>query len=605
MWTKDEIDEEYKPIDLNWTNNDEQMLSIALDTRHNHMTNWTIVLKRTNTDAYEWLMHRHPLLDDSYNSSTKLYWLMNKLEFFPRCPICGKTKHMHKNVDKFERGYFRACCKECAAANPERQKKIADTTERHFGSRNFFTSDAGKAKIKKYLDEHGVINPFQIESVKQKSCESRKAHFGYEYTMQSPEKRALASENYKKKTRYAHQFSNPEIRKQIDEIQQANLAAGIDPKAKFKENWRIKRYNNIVALTNEVVPKFSLEYFMQFDSKEQYQVLFDWHCNKCGKDFSAHLDQNLITREHLPARCLICHPISNGTSKFEYEIEDFLKGVCKIDDVSMHNRTILNPYEIDIAVPSKQIGIEFDGLFFHSEVWGGKDKHYHVFKTNEAKKHGYQLIHVFEDEWKNKQQIVESRLRSIFGIPERKIWARKCIVNNVDVKTTKTFMNENHLQGWSHSSINLGLFYENQLIAMMTFGKPRYNKQIEWELIRYCSLLNIQVVGGAGKLLKAFEVQYKPKSLLSYADYRWSNGKMYESLGFKLDHISDPNYWYVKNCLCERFSRITFQKHKLKDLLEHFDESLSEVENMRNNDYDRIFDCGNLVYIKHYIGFKK
>lgn len=601
MWTKDEIDEQYVPIELNWNDNDEQMLSIVLDAKHNHPNGWTKHLTYHNKNAYDWLLHRHPLLDDSYfTNTTRLYWLLHKLVFFPNCPICGKTKHMHKNIDSFERGYFRACCKECAAANPERQKKIANTTEKHYGSRNFFTSDAGKQKIKKYLDENGVTNAFQLESVKRKSCESRKAHFGYEYTMQSPEKRKLASENYKEKRGYAHQFSDPDIIAKCKKTQQENLDAGIDPKAKFKENWRIKRYDSIVALTNEVKPLFSQEYFMQFDSDEQYHVLFDWHCNKCGKDFSAHLDQNLITREHLPARCLTCHPISNGTSKYEYEIESFLREKCNVSDVSLHDRSILNPYEIDIVVPSKKIGIEFDGLFFHSEANGGKSRNYHVFKTNEAKAHGYQLIHLFEDEWINKRLIVESRLKALLGVPDKRIYARKCIIDAIDAKATKLFMNANHLQGWSHSSVNLGLFYEKQLVAMMTFGKPRYNKKYEWELIRYCSLLGHQVVGGAGKLLKQFENTYKPKSLLSYADYRWSNGKMYESLGFKLDYLSEPNYWYVKNNICERFSRIRFQKFKLKTLLDAFDESLSEVENMRNNGYDRIFDCGNLVYAKKY-----
>ena len=601
MWTKTEIDEEFYPIDLCWTDDDQIKLNLVLDIRKKYLKNWSAILKRRYNDIYEWLLHRHPLLDDSYSLVTKLYWLMHKLVFFQKCPVCGKTKHMHKNIDSFENGYIRACCKECAAANPERQRKIADTTEKHYGSRNFFTSECGKAKTKAYLNALGVVNVFQLDSVKQKSCETRKVNFGFEYTMQSPEKRKLASDNYKKKTGYTHQFSNPEIIEKSRKTQQDNINAGLDPKAKFKKKWRIKRYNSIVALTNEIQPLFSLEYFMQFDSDSQYHVMFDWHCNKCGKDFSAYLDQNLITREHLPARCLHCHPILNGASKPEYEIADFIKTSCNICDLSMHNRSVLNPYEIDIAIPSRKTGIEYDGLYYHSEFNGGKPKSYHVFKTNEAQKKGYQLIHVFEDEWMNKRLIVESRLKSIFGMFDRKIFARKCIVSSVDTNTSKKFLNENHLQGWSHSSVNLGLYYDNGLVALMTFGKPRYNKQYEWELIRYCSLLNVQVIGGAGKLLKAFEMKCRPKSLLSYADYRWSTGKMYESLGFKLDHVSEPNYWYVKSSICERFSRIKFQKFKLKRLLDNFDNSLSEVENMRNNGFDRIFDCGNLVYVKTYI----
>ena len=92
---------------------------------------------------------------------------------------------------------------------------------------------------------------------------------------------------------------------------------------------------------------------------------------------------------------------------YEYEVADFLRNECHVDDVLMHDRTIINPYEIDIIVPSKSIGIEYDGLYHHSEIGGGKPKTYHSFKTNEAKKHGYQLIHIFEDEWLYKQDIVK------------------------------------------------------------------------------------------------------------------------------------------------------------------------------------------------------
>lgn len=296
MWNKDEIDEEYVPIALDWSDDDQQKLDIAIDVRNRCSTCWTQVLKRHNIDVYEWLMHRHPLLNEPWaNTATKLYWLMHKLTFFPRCPVCGKTKYMHKNIDSFELGYYRACCKECAAANPARQKKIADTTEMHYGSRNFFTSTTGKEKIKKYLEKHGITNAFQLESIKEKSRKSRKKNFGYEYTMQSPDKRKMASQNYKEKTGYAHQFSDPAVIEKSKETRQKNIDAGIDPKCKFKKNWRIKRYHSISSLTDEVVPKFTLDEFMGFDRDSQYHVLFDWHCNKCGKDFLAYLDQNLIT----------------------------------------------------------------------------------------------------------------------------------------------------------------------------------------------------------------------------------------------------------------------------------------------------------------------
>ena len=136
----------------------------------------------------------------------------------------------------------------------------------------------------------------------------------------------------------------------------------------------------------------------------------------------------------------------------------------------------------------------------------------------------------------------------------------------------------------------------------MTFGKPRFSRKYEWEMLRFCCRLGYHVPGAAGKLLKHFENAYNPKSLVSYADRRWSQGGLYTALGFKLDHKSRPDYWYwnyrKSGFILE--SRIKYQKHKLKDILEKFDPAKSETENMKDNDFYQIFDCGNFVFKKYY-----
>lgn len=589
----------YSKIDLHWTQEDEDFLRIAIDTHNQHRSNWVSILKKDHPEVLDWVWHRHPLLTDAYNISTHLYWLEHKLTEFPRCKVCGKP--MSKDIDSYDKGYFRACDKFCGARDPERTQKCQHTCLDRYGSINYLSSKYGKAKRDAWLAKQGVTNAFQLESVKEKSKKSRKEHFGYEFTMQSPEKRKLASDNYKKKTGYSHQFCDPMVKAKIDKTKSESIAQGIDPRKKFKRNWRVKRYNSISTLSNEVVPLFTLEYFMQFDRKGQYHEPFDWHCNKCGHDFKAYLDQNLITREGRPARCLMCYPIDSGTSRYEHELEEFLVDECHVD-VKMHNRTILDPLEIDCIIPSKKIGIEFDGLFFHSETNGKKSKNYHVFKTDEAERRaGYRLMHIFEDEWVNKQDIVKSRLKDILGIYGRKIFARKCIVKKIGRAISKSFIDANHIQGWCNCKVSYGLYFNTELVSVMTFGKPRFNKKHEWELLRFCSKIGYHVIGAAGKLLAAFEREFEPKSLLSYADRRWSIGSLYQALGFKLDHIAAPNYWYLRSCTCARLPRTDFQKHKLKGILKTFDPTLSEVENMRRNGYDRIFDCGNLVYVKVYV----
>ena len=134
----------------------------------------------------------------------------------------------------------------------------------------------------------------------------------------------------------------------------------------------------------------------------------------------------------------------------------------------------------------------------------------------------------------------------------------------------------------------------------MTFGKCRFDKKHEWEMLRFCCKLGYHVPGAAGKLLKHFERTYRPKSLVSYADRRWSQGRLYKALGFTLDHVSNPDYWYFKRNTMILESRVKYQKHKLLKIFDSFNQNMTEVENMKANGYFRIFDCGNMVFVKEY-----
>ncbi len=145
--------------------------------------------------------------------------------------------------------------------------------------------------------------------------------------------------------------------------------------------------------------------------------------------------------------------------------------------------------------------------------------------------------------------------------------------------------------------IKLGLFHQDELVAVMTFGKPRFNKNYEYELIRYAT--SKHVIGGASKLLKYFERKFNPKSIITYADRRFSQGNMYYKLGFNYLNLAPANYWWINST--NLYNRYQTQKHKLKTLLKKFDENLSESENMFLNHFNKIYDCGNLVFIKDFL----
>jgi hypothetical protein len=277
--------------------------------------------------------------------------------------------------------------------------------------------------------------------------------------------------------------------------------------------------------------------------------------------------------------------------------------ICSFLDINniqyiQSERSILGGKELDICIQSHNLAIEFNGIYWHSEGVG-KNRSYHLNKTKECIDKNIQLLHIFENEWVHhiKHEIWKSIINNKLNICNSKIFARKCHINEVDNKTAKQFLLNNHLQGHTHSSINIGLYYENELVSLMTFGKSRYNKKYQYELIRFCNKINTLVTGGASKIFKYFIRNYNPESLISYADLRYSNGTLYEKLGFNKLKNSTPNYFYFhKNNKLKLMSRVQFQKHKLQDKLETFDPELTEYQNMLNNGYDRIWDCGNGVY---------
>ena len=237
------------------------------------------------------------------------------------------------------------------------------------------------------------------------------------------------------------------------------------------------------------------------------------------------------------------------------------------------------------------IAFEFNGMYWHQENKVGK--YYHQIKTDAVNNYEYQLIHINEDLWVNKQNIVKSRIRSLLNVSDR-VYARKCEVRQISYP--KEFLNTNHLQGaGSPSSFNYGLFLNNEMVAVMTFSTPRFSKEYDYELVRYCSILDISVLGGASKLLKAFKIDHKG-SIVSYSDRSWSKGDLYNKLGFKYSHTSEPNYRYYKHS--KSLSRYECQKHLLKTKFpDSYKDELTEKEIMELERYYPVYDSGNDVWV--------
>ena len=324
----------------------------------------------------------------------------------------------------------------------------------------------------------------------------------------------------------------------------------------------------------------------------------------------SYINVNIICPEHgifeqLPSNHLQgvgCWKCNSGTSLREVELVDYISSIIGENNIKRGIRMKIDKGypELDCYIPELSLGIEFDGLYWHSEET-------HSIRKNIQNKHekfnsiGIRIVSIFEDEWLYKQNIVKSRLKQILNKCDNNIYARNTEIRVIDKKESNQFLKNNHIQGFAYGEniIRLGLYFQNELVSVMTFCKPRYslgqkeNRKNDWELLRFCSKLNTNVIGGASKLFKYFIVNYEYNQIYSYADRRWSNGNLYEKLGFKFVGYTQPNYFYVIKD--KRENRFKYRKSEL--VKQGYDANKSESKIMSERKINRIYDAGNLKYI--------
>ena len=335
-----------------------------------------------------------------------------------------------------------------------------------------------------------------------------------------------------------------------------------------------------------------------FNDKEKLEELYNSGMT------CENIAESLNSTKGTVSRWLVYHDIErrasnsyertvNKVSNEERELIDFI-GEIYSDEILTSNRSVLNGRELDVYLPKHNLAIEYNGLYSHSyKPWAERESlikgpNYHLSKTLDCEKQGIQLIHIFSDEWNCRTGIVKSILRSKLGINER-IYARKCNIVEVDIDTKNRFLNDNHIQGEDKSGIKLGLEYEGNLVCLMTFNKSRFNRNYEWELVRFCNAGGINVVGGFSKLLSYFRSRFGG-SIVSYADRRYSNGNVYLKNGFELIRVNKPGYYYVDKNYQVRHNRMKFQKK----LIGAYD--CTEYEKAREMGFNKIFDCGSLCF---------
>jgi len=571
----------------------------------NFQTNLPIIYNEINN--FNEINH----LGNDFAWKQKLINYLYDIEAIPTCSNvgCNNSVNFYFNENR----YFDCCSNKCQSiynknkredtnrlkfgfSNPMQNSEIAKKSKDLFKKEWIDNGENALALSRKKentsLKHFNTSHPMKSIAVQNKSFETNLSKFGY--------KTSLLNENVKQKTRESlnllYGVDNPMKSQEIkNKVNESNIKICGSIRYVLSDEYKSKKIDENKVITAEIYSKKLniLPSDLIILDKENLQIK-----NYCAKHLTFDISKNNLNNRLLYGVdniCTECYPIDKHSSIKEIEIKSFIDDTLRLisEKIRIENK------EIDVYIPSHSLGIEFNGLYWHSNIY--KDKNYHINKSNDCEAQGIQLLHVFEDEWLNKKEIVKSIIKAKLGIIENKIFARKTIVKEISTRECSNFLESNHIQGNVGAKIKIGLFYGSELVSVMTFGKKRLalgnktNVEGEYEMLRFCNKLNTSIIGGASKLLSYFRKIYNPKSILTFADRRYSNGNLYKELGFKFTGNTEPNYYYFKCSDLIRHNRFNFRKDIL--VKQGFDASKTEFQIMNERGYLRVFDCGHMKFM--------
>lgn len=296
-----------------------------------------------------------------------------------------------------------------------------------------------------------------------------------------------------------------------------------------------------------------------------------------------------------------CPKCGSTLSKNEDELYNYIQNIVGINNVEQRNRSILGNKEIDIYIPKLKIGIEYNGLYWHSERNPRMDKNYHLNKTLLCELNGIRLIQIFEDEYVKHKDVVLNKISHLlkYDMNKPKIMGRKCSIKCITKTESEIFLDKYHIQGFVRGTIHLGAYYNDELIAVMSFTKEKCNYN-NWELTRFASNYNYVCQGVGGKLFKYFIRNYQPEQIKSFADRRWCivGNNIYECLGFKFEKFTKPDYYYYNENI-DKYNRIHKFNFRKKILSKKYGLDITKTETTMADelDYVKIWNCGLIKYV--------
>ena len=541
------------------------------------------ILKKNDINLYNDVFDKTKWMREDTSYSERIYCYHNNIKEYPKCVVCGNNVKFIQG-----HGYTKTCCNECNSIHSSQtrsnfsEEKKKDIRERTSQTKLNFSEEKKKDilnkmkhtcierygvdnifKNKEYIKEcvknkYGVDNISYLDHIKCKISKSNKM------IQNLPEIKEKIKQTNLKKYGYEHYTKSQQYK---DKSSQTNL-----------KKYGVSNYNQ---------RHYSKETLSILSSKDNIICYIDEHNIKSAIELSLSLNiQECTTLQYLK-KYDIQGLINRNVSHYEDDITKWLKS---FNINIINNKKILDGKEIDIFLPDYNIGIEFNGNYWHCDEL--LDKKYHQQKSLTAKNKEIFLYHIFEYEWKKDEEKIKNHLLNILNLNKNKIYARKCVIKEIkDNQIKKEFLNKNHLQGDDKSAIKIGLYYDNQLVEIMTFCKPRFNNNYQYELSRLCTTSGCNVIGGANKLFNYFVKNYNPKSIISYSNFAKNKGNIYNKLGFDYINLTNPNYVWSKNDII--LSRYQTQKSKL--LKDGFTGN-TEDEIMKSQGFFKIYDCGNMVF---------
>lgn len=562
---------------------------------------------------------------DGETFSEKVYLFQNNSNT-GKCKVCkSRTKFL-----SVTRGYRIYCSKSCSNNDPELIDQKNENFKKNFleawGVENPMQSEHFREKffqkIKNldyksiteknkqiFLEKWGVDNPSKLDWVKEKKAKTTMENWNVENPFQSEKIKEKIIQTNLEKWGVEHNSQIEEIAKKKIEtnlkrygVENPNQSPEIREKSKkvWLEKWGVDHPRKSEEINNKIKKKTIDAHNESFESiGSPIRVIditdmFVVHCQKCFETSSIHKTTFAVRKRFDEIVCTNCNPLTANNSANEIALFEFISSLYSgeiIQNIKIEKK------EIDIYLPELKLGFEFNGIYWHSSKF--KDRNFHQMKEKHFDNLGIRLFQIWEDDWRYKKEIIKSMIKHRLGLSDKKIGARKCQVKMIeDNSIIRNFLEENHIQGFVGSKYKVGLFFENELVSLMTFGELRKSlgqksQEGHWELLRFCNKLGYNIVGSASKLFKIFIENESPKQIISYSKNDYSSGDIYKILNFEYAGETSQNYYYVVGG--KRINRFNFRKDKL--IKEGFDPNLSEEKIMQSRGFFKIWDSGNKKWI--------